>query len=410
MGGVGGHAVVVHHALGIAVVGGNEGHAAHGAGGFHHLAHALVHSLHSDAGGLIDAGVAHHVAVGEVEDNDVIRAALNPLDGLRGHLTGAHVGLHVVGGHLGRGDEGPVLPGEDRLLPAVEEEGHMGVLLGLGDAQLGEAQPGDILAKDVGELPVGEGHLHAGHGGVVLGGAYIGDGKEAPFALHVGEVGVDEAAGDLPGPVGAEVHKDDGVARVDRRVFHADHRLHELVGDARIVGLLDGVHRVGIEGPLAAGDGVVGPLHAVPALIPVHGVEASHDGGDPPHAQLSALGGKLRHKVPAGGGGHVTPVQEAVDEDPAQALALGHLQDGKDVGDVAVDAAVGQQPHHMEGGAVLSAVVHGLQIGGVFEEVAVGDGLGDAGQVLEDHAARADVGVAHLAVAHLAVGQAHVQA
>ena len=44
-----------------------------------------------------------------------------------------------------------------------------------------------------------------------------------------------------------------------------------------------------------------------------------------------------------------------------------------------------------------------------MEKAAVLNGAGDAGQVLEDHPAAADVGVAHLAVAHLPIGQAHVQ-
>ena len=64
----------------------------------------------------------------------------------------------------------------------------------------------------------------------------------------------------------------------------------------------------------------------------------------------------------------------------------------------------------MQGGALGLAVVHGAHIGLVGEEIAVCDGLGDAGQVLKHHPAGADVGVAHLAVAHLPLGQAHVQA
>lgn len=96
-----------------------------------------------------------------------------------------------------------------------------------------------------------------------------------------------------------------------------------------------------------------------------------------------------------------------MDIHPAQAAALGHLQQGEQVGDVAVDAAVGQQAHQVEGTVPLLAVVHGLHIGVVLKKAAVLDGTADAGQILEHHPAGADVGVAHLAVAHLAVGQAH---
>ena len=51
-----------------------------------------------------------------------------------------------------------------------------------------------------------------------------------------------------------------------------------------------------------------------------------------------------------------------------------------------------------------------MAVSGIAEEVSVGDGLGDPGQVLEHHPAGADVGVAHLTVAHLSCGKAHVQA
>ena len=409
MGGVGGDAVGVQHPLGIAVVGGDQGHAAHAGGGLHHLAHAVVHGLHGLDGGLKHAGVAHHVAVGEVEDDHVVIAALDALDGLLGDLGGAHLGLEVIGGHLGGGDQAAILSGEDLLRPAVEEEGHVGVLLRLGDAQLGVALPGDILAKNVHQLPVGEGDEHVGHGGVVLGGAHIGDGEVALLPLHVGEGGIHKAAGDLPGPVRAEVDEDDGVALLYLPVLGAHDGLHKLVGDAGVIGLLHAVHRVGVLDALAPGHGVIGPLHPIPALVPIHGVVTAHDGGDLSHADLPALGRQLLHVALAGGGGHVAAVQEAVDIHPAQAAALGHLQQGEQVGDVAVDAAVGQQAHQVEGTVPLLAVVHGLHIGVVLKKAAVLDGTADAGQILEHHPAGADVGVPHLGVAHLALGQAHVQ-
>ena len=110
-----------------------------------------------------------------------------------------------------------------------------------------------------------------------------------------------------------------------------------------------------------------------------------------------------------GAGRHVTAVQEAVDVDLLNALVLGHLQQSEKMGDVAVHTAVGQKAHEVQGGAPLLAVGHGLQIGGVLEERAAFNVTADVGQVLEHHAAGADVGVAHLAVAHLPLGQTHVQ-
>jgi hypothetical protein len=77
--------------------------------------------------------------------------------------------------------------------------------------------------------------------------------------------------------------------------------------------------------------------------------------------------------------------------------------------DVGVDAAVAEQTHQVQGGALFPAGGHGVEIGGVFKKAPVGDGVGDARQVLENHAAGADVGMPNLTVAHLPGGQAHVQ-
>ena len=73
---MGGHgaAIGLLHILGVAVVGGHHGDTAHLQRGVHHLAHAGVHSLYGLDGGLQHAGVPHHVAVGEVQDDDVIGA------------------------------------------------------------------------------------------------------------------------------------------------------------------------------------------------------------------------------------------------------------------------------------------------------------------------------------------------
>ena len=76
---------------------------------------------------------------------------------------------------------------------------------------------------------------------------------------------------------------------------------------------------------------------------------------------------------------------------------------------VAVYAAVGAQAHHMQGLAVGLGVLNGLDVDRVFKKFAVLNLLRHLRQDLEHHAARAHVGVADLGVAHLPLGQAHVQ-
>ncbi len=75
-----------------------------------------------------------------------------------------------------------------------------------------------------------------------------------------------------------------------------------------------------------------------------------------------------------------------------------------------MDAAVGEQSHQVKRAAALPDLGQRLGENGIVVEGAVLDALGDAGQVLVDDAAGADIQVAHLGVAHLAVGQADIRA
>ncbi len=77
---------------------------------------------------------------------------------------------------------------------------------------------------------------------------------------------------------------------------------------------------------------------------------------------------------------------------------------------MAVHAAVGHQADEMERRAVFQAVVHSAGKRLVFKKSRRLYGLCDAGQLLIDHAARADVRVSDFAVAHLPVRKAHVHA
>jgi hypothetical protein len=74
-----------------------------------------------------------------------------------------------------------------------------------------------------------------------------------------------------------------------------------------------------------------------------------------------------------------------------------------------VDTAIGKKAHQVQGGSLFFAGIHGVLVGGIGEEVSVRNGFGDAGQILKHHPAGADVGVAHLTVAHLPLRKSHVQ-
>ena len=77
---------------------------------------------------------------------------------------------------------------------------------------------------------------------------------------------------------------------------------------------------------------------------------------------------------------------------------------------MAVDAAVGEQAHQVQGAVICERLVHRRDDRLVVLELVVVDGLGDSGQLLIDDSACADVGVTDLAVAHLTVGETDVHA
>ncbi len=99
-----------------------------------------------------------------------------------------------------------------------------------------------------------------------------------------------------------------------------------------------------------------------------------------------------------------------MDVDLLHAVLLCHIQHGEDMGQVAVDAAVGHEAHDVQSAAACFRVLNGLEVDRVPEEFAVLDLLGHLGQDLEYDAARAHIGVTDLGVAHLPLGETHVEA
>ena len=193
------------------------------------------------------------------------------------------------------------------------------------------------------------------------------------------------------------------------RALDDDDRHDELVGHARVIGRLHGL--VCGSGVLAnaLGDRVVRLLHALPALVAIHRVVAAGDRRDAAQLErvdlvlqaVDILDARLRRGVAA--------VHEAVEADLAQAVAARQLEQREHMVDVRMHAAVRQQAEDVQRRIKPLALVDRAHQRFVGEEVAVLNGLGDAGQLLIHDAARADVGVADLGVAHLAVRQADVQ-
>ena len=77
--------------------------------------------------------------------------------------------------------------------------------------------------------------------------------------------------------------------------------------------------------------------------------------------------------------------------------------------DMAVDPSVGEQSQNVDRFPRLFGRQHGLPIGLVCEKGPILNGPADFGQILKYHPAGADIGMAHLGVAHLAIRKPHIQ-
>ena len=205
----------------------------------------------------------------------------------------------------------------------------------------------------------------------------------APEAV---KIALRERIGHFPGAVGTEVHEDHAVAGPDLSVRSADDGLDKFVRHTGGVARLHRVDGVGILHALAADHGIVARLDAVPALVTIHAVEASLQRCDLARSELGTIVTQLADIARAARGRNVASVKEAVQIDALDAAVMRHLHHGEDVLDVAVYAAVGQKAEDVQR-LTVCGVVECRAIDGVFKKRAVGNGVGDARQILKHDAA-----------------------
>ena len=402
----------VKHVIGVAVVGGNQRKAALGENRRDNLGQGIVNSLDGLNGSVEDTGVTNHVAVCEVHDVEISAILVDGGDKLLGNLGSAHLRLQVVGSDLGRSDEHALLALLGLLDAAVEEERHVGVLLGLGGVQLLQAIGGDNVGQDVLGERLGEGDLDVKRR-VVLGHRHKVR-KLDLLALKAVELLVREHASHLTSAVGTEVEEDGRVALVDALVVGSE-GLDELVA-ARIllvVGLDTGN---GVDIGIGRIDhDVVGALDALPTVIAVHGPITARHGGNASVAtgllgDLRQEGAELTHVASAGLRVDVAAIHEGVDANGLDTVLGSHLDQSLDVAHMRMNTARAHKAHEVESLAVSLDVVHSLDEDLVLGDGAVLDGIVDARKLLEHDAAGTDVEVTHLGVAHLAIGKTHVLA
>ena len=275
-----GRTVRIDRIVGIAVVGNLHHFVAVAFGRLDHLLHRAINSRHSLLNCLVNTGMANHIAIGEVEADEIELLRIERRNQLVSHLIGAHLRLQVVGCHLGRRNQNSLLTGELLLTASVQEEGYVGILLGLGNTQLCKSLFRDVLADRIGHVLLVEQDVQPLELGIVRGHRAVIERHRVHSLLR--HILLRQGDGQLLGPVITVVEEDHHVIRTD----HADRiavlvdphdRLHELVGYPLVVGFLHGQHHIGRVLALTLDQQVVGLLHTLPTFVAVHGVVAADD-------------------------------------------------------------------------------------------------------------------------------------
>ena len=246
----------VAHKFGVAVVCGDQKGAALTGDGVGDAAQAGVDGFDRHDGGRQAAGMADHVGVGEVHDDQVVFAGVDGLDGAVGQFGSGHFGLQVVGRDLGRGHHDAVFARVGCLLAAVEEVGDVRVFFRLGHAQLGAAGVGDHFAEDAVHGHRREQRAHAaGEIVAVLGHADSAGGQHETRAGEAVKTFVEEGGEEFADAIGAEVEAEQDVALLDPRVGADDAGGDEFVGDVAGVGASDDFEGGGEAAAFAQSDG-----------------------------------------------------------------------------------------------------------------------------------------------------------
>ena len=315
--------------------------------------------------------------------------------------------MEVIGRALPGRNENPLLAGIGLLHAAVEEIRHVGVFLGLGEAQVRDSSLGPDVGEDVREVLGGKGDRKAKLFLVFRKADEVQRRRLRP--RKVGELGLGQSPRDLTGPVGSEVEEDDGVAvpnGPDRLASLENHgRLYELVGFVAAVSGVDGLY--GAPGLQARGEnhGGVRTRDAVPAFVAVHRVVAARNGRDAA-AGFRERGLEARDVGLRRSRRRIAPVGEDVHAQARHRCPLRQRHEALQMPFVRVDPAVGDQAHQVQSRAFALRVFGGGQERFVREEGAVTQGEVDPQEILGDHPSRAEREMPDLGVAHDSGGQA----
>ncbi len=147
--------------------------------------------------------------------------------------------------------------------------------------------------------------------------------------------------------------------------------------------------------------GLEGFLHAIPAIVAIHGEIAPADSGDFDIAVQRAF---EPFQIAAGGfGQYVAPVGNGVQRHGHAGIG-NDARGGENVIEMPVHPTIRDHPHQMRRAAGGFQTCNEILQRFVFAETSVFYRKVDLAQIHRHHAARADIGMAHLGIAHLPRG------
>ena len=235
--------------------------------------------------------------------------------------------------------------------------------------------------------------------------------RRGDLPIEAGEILSQERDGKLPRPIRAKIEPNDDVTVPDALFvcIGEDDRLEELVA-ARLVGV--GFRDCG-RGSLirlratSQDDGIPSQLVAFPPLIAIHGIITTDHRGNM-RACAASLSGDRGQVIGGAGGRSIAPVGDGVDHDVVDAGFLGRLRQGDEVILMAMHAAIRDETKKVQ--PVTPRLGKSLLQNLVRPELAIGDGLVDAGEILINDPTGPKIHMADFRVAHLPIREPNIQA
>ena len=402
-----GSTVFVERVIGITVVGDDDYFIAVGFGSLDRVFHAVVDSRYGLFDGTIDTGMANHITISIVHDDEVELLRIDSLNQLVFHFVSAHFRLQVVSGDFRARNQDTFFIFVRSFATTVKEESHMSVLLRLGDMKLCFPVFSQVFSQCVLDVFLVEQDMDPFERSIVRSHAVILQTRDRVHTLFR-HILLGQHDSQFFCTVVAVVEKDHDITFFDRTIYcSVVDRFDKLVGHAFIIRFLHGLNHVGSLFALAFNQQVVGFFHAFPTFVAVHCIETTDDGCDL-SGRLCTVGRQLFDKSFTALRVCVATVHEAVDESIVDSIFLGDIAKFEQVVERTVYATVGGQPHEMDIFAMFFGIREGRNDFRVLHDAIVGTSAVNLHQILVNDTSGPDIEVSDFRVTHLSVRQPNV--